>query len=38
MSPIIFAPWAEDLLTRATLRPDDCILDIACGTGVVTRR
>ena len=33
----IFAPWAADLVTRSAPRADDRILDVACGTGIVTR-
>jgi len=35
--PAIGAPLARDLITAASLRPGERILDIACGTGVVTR-
>lgn len=30
------APSRERLLVRAVLRPGECVLDIACGTGLVT--
>ena len=36
--PAIAAPLAEDLIEAASLRPDERILDVACGTGVVTKR
>lgn len=36
--PPIFVPWADRLLDRATLREDDRILDVGCGTGIVARR
>jgi 2-polyprenyl-3-methyl-5-hydroxy-6-metoxy-1,4-benzoquinol methylase len=35
--PSIFAPWADDLVEMAALRPGQRVLDIACGTGVVAR-
>lgn len=35
--PAIGAPLAEDLIRAAALRPRDRVLDVACGTGVVTR-
>lgn len=35
--PEIFAPWARDLVARADVRPGDRVLDVACGTGAVTR-
>ena len=35
--PAIFAPWATILIEQATLQPGDRVLDVACGTGVVTR-
>jgi ubiquinone/menaquinone biosynthesis C-methylase UbiE len=36
--PTIFIPWAERLLERAELHTDEDVLDIACGTGIVSRR
>jgi len=35
--PLIFQPYAEDLLQRLKARPVTRILEIAAGTGVVTR-
>jgi ubiquinone/menaquinone biosynthesis C-methylase UbiE len=33
----LFRPFAEELLHRAGVRPDDRLLDVACGTGIVAR-
>lgn len=35
--PAIGAPLAKDLVASACLQPGERILDVACGTGVVTR-
>ena len=35
--PAIGAPMARDLVRGAALRPGERVLDVACGTGVVTR-
>ncbi len=35
--PAITSLWAADLLDRARPTPDDAVIDIACGTGVVIR-
>ena len=35
--PVIFAPWANDLIARAGLVSGDSLLDLACGTGIVAR-
>lgn len=33
----LFRPWVDELFDRASLRSDDSVLDIACGTGIVAR-
>jgi ubiquinone/menaquinone biosynthesis C-methylase UbiE len=33
----LFKPFAEELLERVKLAPGDTVLDIACGTGIVSR-
>lgn len=35
--PALFAEWAADLLGAVAPAPGDSVLDVACGTGVVTR-
>lgn len=35
--PVIFKPWARELIRRANPQAGEDILDLACGTGVVTR-
>ncbi len=35
--PVIFRPWAAELIRQAPPRDGEHILDLACGTGVVTR-
>jgi ubiquinone/menaquinone biosynthesis C-methylase UbiE len=37
MVPAIFARWAPDLVAAARPRPGERALDVACGTGAVTR-
>jgi SAM-dependent methyltransferase len=37
MVPAIFARWALDLVEAAAMRAGECALDVACGTGAVTR-
>jgi len=36
--PLIFEPYADDLAARLARRPARRVLEVACGTGVVTRR
>lgn len=35
--PVMFAPWAPKLIDLAEVQPSEHVLDVACGTGVVTR-
>ena len=35
--PTVFAPWAEELLRRSAPELGAGVLDVGCGTGVVTR-
>ena len=37
LGPWLFAPYAADLARRLALQPPARLLEIACGTGVVTR-
>ncbi len=37
MVPVIFQPWARELIRRVAPKDGDRILDLACGTGAVTR-
>ena len=38
MVPAIFTPWARVLLTYAAPKPGERVLDVACGTGAVSRQ
>jgi ubiquinone/menaquinone biosynthesis C-methylase UbiE len=38
LGPVLFEPYAEDLVSRLKARNVDRVLEIACGTGIVTRR
>jgi len=38
LGPVIFEPYARDLARRVETKPGLCVLETACGTGIVTRR
>ncbi|MBV9618380.1 MAG: class I SAM-dependent methyltransferase [Verrucomicrobia bacterium] len=38
LGPVIFEPYAEDLVSRLRGKKIERVLEIACGTGIVTRR
>jgi ubiquinone/menaquinone biosynthesis C-methylase UbiE len=38
LGPVIFEPWSEDLVLRLASKKYERVLEIACGTGIVTRR
>lgn len=38
MVPMVFAPYADDLVERVTAKPPGDVLETAAGTGVVTRK
>ena len=38
MGPMLFEPYAKDLANRLKARADMRVLEVACGTGIVTRR
>src|SRR5438128_2838691 len=37
LGPVIFQPWVEDLVSRLAGRKYKRVIEIACGTGIVTR-
>jgi len=38
LGPVLFEPYAADLSARLTVTADASVLELACGTGIVTRR
>jgi len=38
LGPVLFDPYAVDLVSRLNVSGDASVLEIACGTGIVTRR
>jgi SAM-dependent methyltransferase len=38
LGPFLFEPYAEDLVGRLSAGPDSRVLEVACGTGIATRR
>jgi len=38
LGPVLFEPYATDLVARLDLREKAVVLELACGTGIVTRR
>ncbi len=37
LGPILFQPYAEDLATRLQVEDNGSVLELACGTGILTR-
>jgi SAM-dependent methyltransferase len=37
LEPVVFDPWARDLVAAAAVAPGDRVLDVASGTGAVAR-
>ncbi|MEO8295695.1 MAG: SAM-dependent methyltransferase, partial [Gemmatimonadota bacterium] len=37
LGPVLFAPFARDLVGRVRVPPGAQVLEVACGTGIVTR-
>jgi ubiquinone/menaquinone biosynthesis C-methylase UbiE len=38
LGPMFFEPYAADLVSRISVPADGSVLELACGTGIVTRR
>src|SRR2546423_1123054 len=38
LGPMLFAPYALDFAQRLNLPENSCLLELACGTGIVTQR
>jgi ubiquinone/menaquinone biosynthesis C-methylase UbiE len=38
LRPLLFEPYADDLVRRLQLKPAMRVLEVACGTGIVTRK
>lgn len=38
LGPVLFDPYAADLVARLNVPEDASVLELACGTGIVTRR
>jgi trans-aconitate methyltransferase len=38
LGPVMFEPYAADLAQRIATKPAGAVLEIACGTGIVTQR
>ncbi len=36
--PAMFLPWSQELFNRAAPKPGDRVLDVACGTGIISRQ
>src|SRR4051812_3257988 len=37
LGPMFFQPYAEDIAARLSVAPNGSVLELACGTGIVTR-
>ena len=38
LGPMFFEPYGEDLAARLTVEPNGSVLELACGTGILTRK